>query len=171
MNTTKTTPDRRKKFMILGFILILLVLGYKSLLPIAVNTIGTETDARALKKYQQEHRRGHDYFLRYEFTVNGSKHIGVSEISRDVFHCEFEDSTWRKVSWDKDAVSATEGVDMKRMKESYRVGEAEPLKARYLSSMPQLNTLSNPAPEIDYSYLYITGIVLVLMVFYLYRFR
>lgn len=171
MNTTKTTTDRRKKFMILGFILILLVLSYKSLLPIAVSRMGTETDATVIKKYQERHRRGHDYFLRYEFTLDGSKQIGVSEISRDVFHYEFEDSTWRKVSWDKDAVSAVDGVDMKRMKESYRVGEAEPLKVRYLPSMPQFNTLSSPVPEIDYNYLYITGIVLVLMVFYLYRFR
>jgi hypothetical protein len=171
MDTTKTTPDRKKKFVILGFILILLVVGYKSLLPIAVSKMGTETDARAIKKYQQERRRGHDYFLQYEFTVDGSKLIGVSQISSDVFHYKFEDATWRKVSWDKDAVSATEGVDMKRMKESYRVGESEPLKVRYLPSMPQLNTLSSPAPETDYTYLYITGIVFVLMISYLIRFR
>ena len=171
MDRAKTTPDRKKRMVIIGFIIILLVLGYKSLLPLAVSKMGTETDARFIKKYQVRHRRGHDYFLRYEFTVDGSTQIGVSEISNDVYRYEYEETTWRKATWDKDAVSATEGVDMKQLKESYHAGNAQPLRVRYLPSMQQFNTLSSPAPEIDYTYLYVAGIVLLLMEFYLYRFR
>jgi len=158
--------SKQKNLMIIiGFVLLILALGYKSIVPILIRTAGVETDARLIRKWDASRRSSHDYFVEYEFMVDGQAKKGVSEISQKVFGYHFEGSEWRSASYDKSAVDAVRGVDMKRVADSYRLGKPMPLKVKYISAIPELNILSSPVPEIDMTYLYIAGAVLAFFLF------
>jgi len=158
--------SKQKNLMIIiGFVLLILALGYKSLVPILIRAAGVETDARVVRKWDASRRSSHEYFIEYEFMVDGQAKKGVSEISQNVFGYHYEGSTWQSVSYDKSAVDPVRGVDMKRVADSYLLGKSAKLKVKYISAMPELNILSSPIPEIDMTYLYIAGAVLAFFLF------